>query len=273
MELIRADRPMSLGSHLDELRRAIIFPLIIFVVAFIVAFAFQSQLKVAFVRPLLVAMEWCGDEVVQKAGLPLDRNARFLKTFSLSESVWISVSLSFWAALMVTMPLFIWRLWHFVAVGLIGKERMLGLLFVPVGVASFYFGVLVGYFVGLPLFCSWLIHWNADDPISVYELRLEDYRDFFLLYCGSFGLVLCVPWLVVVICRVGLTTPEQLAAFRKPIIMINAVICAIITPPDPGSMLIMMAAVQALFEVGLVAARIMRWWGHRRIAASENAEH
>jgi sec-independent protein translocase protein TatC len=257
---VAPDVPMSLGDHLHELRNRLVLPAACFALVFCVAFAYQNQLTELFIQPLLWAIAIAGPEVSAKAGLvvpPGGDATRLLKIFDLSESVWISVSLSIWAAAFFTIPIFVQQLWAFVTTGLTAKERRLGFLLVPVGIICFYLGAVIGYYWGMPLFFAWFIQFTAHDPIGAYDLRMENYRDTFFFYTLSFGLVMDIPWLVVVLCRVGLTTAAKLGQWRKAVFMICTVIAGIITPPDPMSMIAMLVPMYLLFELGLIIARLV----------------
>lgn len=259
-----ADVPMSLGDHLGELRRRMMVPIIVLIVAFGLGFAFQSELKEVFVWPLRHACGIVGPETCRKAGIDPAQGLRMLKCLDLMESMNISVWLALWGSIAVSAPVLLYQLWRFIAVGLLEKERMAGVLFVPAGVACFYLGAVLGYFAGLPYAFAWFIRWAADDPVAVLDLRLEYYRDVFSFFTLVCGILLDVPWLVVVLVRVGLISPADLAGKRKVLILANAVLAALLGPGDVLSMIAIMAILQALFEVGLIAAVIVEWWHGRQ---------
>jgi Tat protein translocase TatC len=262
MGALRPDVPMPLGAHLDELRKRIILPAIVWTVCFIVAFAFENQLKILFVQPLLWAFDIARDQdpqVLAKLGIVFDPQQpyRVLKTFELSESMGVSMSLAMWAATAVIIPLVVWNLYQFVGVGLKAGERRLAFLFVPAAVILFYAGACLGYYWGMPYLYAWFLNWTANDPLVMLDLRLGSYRDNFFFYTLIFGALGDVPWLVTVVCRVGFTTPAKLSAYRRFILMANVILAALIGPGDPVAMLIILVALQLLFEVGLITARIV----------------
>lgn len=254
------DMPMSLGDHLAELRRRLIWPVVTVAVAFLVCFSFQATLKSWFIQPLLKAIDIVGHENAAKVHLNPEDGTRILQVLHLSESAMTSMSVAFSAALALSIPVALWHLWQFIAVGLKDKERSLAFLFVPLGVIFFYAGAVLGYFFGLPYYYAWLIEWAVHDPtIKELQIRQYEYWDQFQFMTVVFGLLFDIPWLVMVLTRVRLVTVAKLASWRKGIIIINAVICAIVAPPDATSMLVMMIPVQLLFESGLILSRIMMW--------------
>jgi len=259
MAILRPDVPVPLGDHLDELRRRLIWPAVVWGIIFVAAFAFENELKVLFVQPLVWAVESATPAVAAKAGIPqlAPGDYHYLKTLDLGESMSVSMSLSMWAAFAVVMPLFIFQVYSFIAIGLTARERRLAFLMVPVAVILFYLGAVFGYYLGMPYLYAWFIEWTSRDPTSTLDLRLVSYRDDFFIYTLLFGGLFDVPWAVVTLCRVGFATPEKLGRWRKFAFMASVVLAAIIGPGDPFSMVMLMFPTYALFEIGLLAARIV----------------
>jgi sec-independent protein translocase protein TatC len=249
------DIPMGLGNHLDELRRRLIWPVITVAVLFVAGFAFQAELKTIMIWPLQRAIELV-PESAKMVGLPVDGSPRILQTLSLQESASTAAQISFYLALAVAAPVVLWQLWKFVAVGLTRREQRLAFLFVPVGVATFYFGTLVGYRFGMPYFYAFLIDFTAGDPTATIQLRQSEYVETFFLWTVAFGCIMLIPWLIVVVVRTGMLTPKQISKGRKFAVLINAIAAAIITPgSDLASLLALFVPMQILFEGGLLISR------------------
>lgn len=202
----------------------------------------------------------------------IPHGTRILTSTNLTESAMVSMSVSFYAALALVIPLLVYQIWRFVSVGLLAKERQLAFLFVPAGIIFFYTGAVLGYFWGLPYYFAWMLEWSAADLTLKQQLVTQSlYQDSFTMMTVCFGLVMDIPWLVMVLVRVGFVTPDQLAKFRKLVILINTVVASLITPPDGTSMIAMMIPLQLLFEGGLIASRVMMW-RLRKQEAREEAE-
>jgi sec-independent protein translocase protein TatC len=258
------DVPMSLGDHLHELRRRLILPICSIAILFLLAFAFEHQLKLLVLKPL----DWAYDLYPEKAAaLGMTKPIKLL-VLDVFESPMASMTVSFYTALFFAFPILVYQLWMFVSVGLLPKERRLAFLFIPAGIMFFYAGTFIGYFIGLPNYYGWMIKWAANDPTALAGFTMEKYHANFKLMTMMFGLIADIPWLIMVLVRVGFVTIEQLEKNRKAAIMVNTVIAGLITPPDPWSMLIMMVPLFALFELGLLLARIMVW-RNKRFEASE----
>jgi sec-independent protein translocase protein TatC len=261
------DVPMSLGDHLEELRRRLVWPIITLGLAFFTAFAFEARLQEIFVKPL----EWAyhiNPENAQKVGMALPIK---LKALEVMEAVMASMTVSFYAAFFVTFPVLVYHLWKFISVGLLSREKRLAFLFVPAGIMFFYAGTMVGYFIGLPAFYSFMIKWAAHNPIVQFDLQLKTYHHNFVMMTMVFGLVADIPWLIMVIVRVGFVSVEQLLRHWKISIFICTAIAAVVAPPDALSMVIMMVPLFGLFFLGVgLSALMMR--RHHRLEAKEQAE-
>ena len=261
------DVPMSLGDHLEELRRRLVWPLITLGLVFFTAFAFESRLQQLFVMPL----EWAyhiNPENAQKVGMKLPIK---LQTLELMEAVMASMMVSFYAAFFLTFPVVTYHLWKFISVGLLSREKRLAFLFVPTGIMFFYAGTLVGYFIGLPAFYSFMIKWAANNPIVEFHLQLKSYHHNFVMMTMVFGLVADIPWLIMVMVRVGFVSVDQLLKHWKVSIFVCTGIAAVVAPPDAISMVIMMIPLFGLFFLGVgLSALMMR--RHHRLEAKEQAE-
>jgi sec-independent protein translocase protein TatC len=261
------DVPMSLGDHLHELRRRLILPICSIAVLFLLAFAFEHQLKLLVLQPL----DWAYDLYPEKAAALGMTKPIKLQVLDVFESPMASMTVSFYTALFVAFPILVYQLWMFVSVGLLPKERRLAFLFIPAGIMFFYAGTFIGYFIGLPNYYGWMIKWAANDPTALAAFTMEKYHANFKLMTMMFGLIADIPWLIMVLVRVGFVTIEQLQKNRKIAIMVNTVIASLITPPDAFSMLVMMVPLFALFELGLLLARIMVWRNKRFEAREKKA--
>jgi sec-independent protein translocase protein TatC len=263
------DVPMSLGDHLEELRRRLVWPLIALGALFFLAFAFENRIQQVFVQPLAWAIAVNPDHA-KAVGLPIDGSTPKLMIHDIWEAPMASMKVSFYAAFFLAFPVLVYHLWMFVGVGLVSRERRLAFLFVPAGIMFFYAGTLVGYFVGVPYFYSFMIKWAAHNPIAEFNLQLKAYHHNFVMMTMIFGLIADIPWLVMVLVRVGFVTVAQLLKHWKVAIFVNTAIAAVIAPPDAFSMVVMMIPLYLLYFLGVGLSAIMMR-RHARLEAKEQA--
>jgi sec-independent protein translocase protein TatC len=85
---------------------------------------------------------------------------------------------------------------------------------------------------------------------------IEEYLNFVLGMFLAFGLAFEVPVAVILLVRMGVVSVQQLRDWRGYFWVGAAIGTAMVTPPDAGSMLILLAVVGGLYEVGIVAAQV-----------------
>lgn len=263
------DVPMSLGDHLHELRSRLIMPLICLAALFFGAFAFENRLQVLFAQPLVWAIGINPDHA-KAVGLPIDGSLPRLAIHGIWEAPLASMKVSFYTAFFLAFPVLVYQLWMFIGVGLVHRERRLAFLFVPAGIMFFYAGTLVGYFIGLPYFYSFMIKWAAHNPLAEFQLQLQSYHQDFIRMTMVFGLVADIPWLVMVLVRTGFVSVAQLLKNWKIAIFGCTAVAAVIAPPDAFSMVVVMIPLYGLFFLGVgLSALMMRH--HRRLEEKEAA--
>jgi sec-independent protein translocase protein TatC len=94
---------------------------------------------------------------------------------------------------------------------------------------------------------------------------IDAYFTFVLTMFLAFGVTFEIPIVVVLLVRFGLVTVEQLVEWRSSVILGNAVVAAVITPPDVVSMLALLIPMCLLYEAGLFVARFV----HKREEATD----
>ncbi len=96
-------------------------------------------------------------------------------------------------------------------------------------------------------------------------ISIGNYVDFTSKFLLAFGLIFELPLVIGVAAKMGLVTPQWLSKNRKYAILVNFTIAAILTPtPDVFNQSLMAIPMYLLYEVGIVAARVM---ARRRAAA------
>ncbi|MDA3961111.1 MAG: twin-arginine translocase subunit TatC [Planctomycetota bacterium] len=250
------DAPMALGDHLEELRRRLIVVIIALGLTVVLGMIFQVQLKALVEVPLRHAIALSSDEAIAKLQMTRDPEMPVLRLDSLAESPMNAVKLSFYLALALGFPVLIFQLWAFIAPGLRREERKAGFLFIPAAVLFFYGGVVFGFMLGLPFLFRLLIEWTANEN-AVLDLRQSYYFSFFGMMTLAFGFVMDIPWLVMVLVKTRVVTPDQVAGSRRFVVLISAVLAAVLTPPDPISQVVMLALMLILFEAGLLGSRML----------------
>jgi sec-independent protein translocase protein TatC len=158
--------------------------------------------------------------------------------------------------LVIAAPWVLYQLWAFVAPGLYHKEKRLAVPLLVSATALFYVGCAFAYFLVLPAVFKFT---NAVAPKGVAVMTdIGKYLDFVIVTFIAFGVAFEVPVAVVILVALGWVTTAQLKEARGYVVVGVSIISAVITPPDPLSMLLMAVPMCLLYELGIVAARWVR---------------
>ena len=71
----------------------------------------------------------------------------------------------------------------------------------------------------------------------------------------AFGITFLLPVLLMLLNRAGIVTREQLIGARRYVVVGVVALAAIVTPPDPGSQVILAVPLLLLFEGSLILMR------------------
>lgn len=220
-------------DHLGELRTRLMAA----GAAFIVAFALTG---------------WQNHLVLDIINSPLPKGVKSI-TLGPAEAFYSTITNSAYAALLVALPVILYQLYAFVLPAFSPTERRIALpllLLVPV---LFIAGVVFCYFVVLTPALHFLLNFNADQ--FNIQVRARDYYSFVTLLMIAMGLAFQVPVALLAACRIGVTTPEKLAANRRYAFLVIAVLAALLPTIDPLSLLLEMLPMIALYELSIVLAK------------------
>jgi len=168
------------------------------------------------------------------------------------------------AALMVALPYVLYQVWAFVAPGLYEHEKKLAVPLVVAGTVLFFCGVAFCHFFVFGQVFAFIADFAPKSITPAPDI--DAYFTFVLTMFLAFGVTFEIPIVVVLLVRFGLVTVEQLVEWRSYVILGNAVIAAVITPPDVVSMLALLIPMCLLYEAGLFVARYITPRGKNEVA-------
>ena len=159
---------------------------------------------------------------------------------------------------MVSFPIIANQLWAFVAPGLYANEKRAFLPFLIMTPVLFIGGAALAYYVVMPLaFLFFLGFGGETGGLQIQALpSAGDYLGLVMQFIMAFGLTFLLPVLLLLLHRAGIVTRDQLVAARRYVIVGIVAIAAIVTPPDPGTQVILAVPLLILFEGSLIIMRI-----------------
>ncbi len=226
---------LTLVEHLDELRSRILASLAAFAVALAVCF-------------------WQNKFLLDIANAPLP-DGRTPITFGVAEPFTTTLTICAYAAILVTLPFLLYQVYAFILPALSPREKKVILPFMLMAPFLFIAGVVFAYYVVVPAAAEFLLNFNEDE--FNIEIRAREYYSFFALTEIAVGLLFQIPIGILAVTRLGIVTPQQIAANRRYAILGIAVMAMLLPGTDPITMIISMVPLIILFEGSLLFARLV----------------
>ena len=254
------DEPMTLQEHLKELRDRLIKTAIGVGVGMALGF-FLAQ----FVTNYFVAL------VNRSCSAIVNGHPRCqVVALAPTEQIVVYFEIAFYIGVALAMPVIVYQLIRFLAPGLTRTEKRYVYLLMPFILIFFTLGVLFSSLVAIPNMMHFLLNFGNSQIANM--ISIESLLGFFSKLALWTGIMFELPLVMFALATIGVANYQFQRKTRKYAVVLLMIIAAVITPtPDPGSMLIVWAPMYALFELGLILARIATKRRDRRLAAKPAA--
>ncbi len=146
------ERSMSLGEHLEELRKRLFHAVLGVALVSGICFWFGKELVSYIADPMVFALVRNGFSPELTATEP-----------SLGFGVYMKVGLI--ASVILAAPWILWQLWKFIAVGLYPSERKVVHILVPFSTVMAVMGAGFSYFIVLPVSADFFVNWSTSFPL------------------------------------------------------------------------------------------------------------
>ena len=226
-------------DHLIELRARLLRAVVGLLVVFVALLPFANRLYAWLAQPLLAKLPAGGQLIAVEVASPF----------------FAPLKLAFFVALVIAMPWLLYQAWAFVAPGLYQREKRLAVPLLGSALALFYTGCAFAFYLVLPTVFGFLAKVTPAGVAMMTDINA--YLDFVLVIFLAFGLSFELPVALVILVLLGWVTPTQLREWRGYAIVGIFVVAAVITPPDVVSQLLLAVPMVLLYELGIIAARML----------------
>ncbi|CAA9479902.1 MAG: Twin-arginine translocation protein TatC [uncultured Solirubrobacteraceae bacterium] len=297
------DERLSLVDHLDELRKRLIFSLVVFTVFFGLCIWQNDAILDVMERPSAQALSAIGGEdgdpleetasyqaeqrrawlqlaaiarrqAIEESDPELSRmltevaatmrrtaaatpsvDARRPVTLGVGEPFAVTIKVSAYAALLLSLPVLLWQLYAFVLPAFSPRERQVALPLMLAVPFLFVAGVVFAYLVVLPRAIDFLQNFN-DDQFDIL-LQARDYYRFSILLLIVMGLLFQIPVAILGATRMGIVSVEQLRRNRRYALLVIAVLAMLLPGTDPITMVVSMLPLALLYEGSILFAALL----------------
>jgi sec-independent protein translocase protein TatC len=241
-----------LMDHLLELRTRLIWCVVGFIAAFLISFFFSSDILSLLIQPF----KWGTGEDVSLISIKL------LGVFL------VKLKIAMFGGMFIAFPLIATQVYRFMAPGLYKHERQALAPYLVATPVFFVLGAALVYFFLLPVAIKFFSDLAVGADTTVMP-DVEAYLDFVMMLILAFGLCFQLPVVLTLLGQIGVVSSQQLRSGRRFAIVGVAALAALITPPDPISMIAMAVPLALLYELAIFAVSFLE---KRRDAARAKKE-
>ena len=230
-------KKLDIISHLDELRRRILWCLLALVLITIVAF-------------------WQGSYTLSLVKKPISGLVDELIFIGPTEAFVASIKIALLIGFIVSFPIILYHSWIFLAPAFPKKVRKRVVLWASLALVLFFGGVAFSYFLAIPAALNFLIGFS--EGVASAKITLGKYVSFFAALILIGGVVFEIPVVIGLLTDAKILKPDILRKKRHYAILIIMIFAAIITPTqDILNMLLFALPMIVLYEVGIIISFII----------------
>lgn len=171
------------------------------------------------------------------------------------EPLIVTFKIAGYGGIFLALPYVLYQLCAFIFPGLNPKERKLAQYLIGGCTVLAFAGVCVAYFGVFPFVLPYLAQFVPED-VNV-QLRMNETISLIVFGLLGFGIAFQFPMVVLILVYLGVLTPDTLRQYRKIVIVGLAIASALLTPPDPISMMLMLIPLYTLYEGSIWASYLV----------------
>lgn len=229
----------TMGEHLRELKRRIISVFLVFLVVFILCYAFSDRI-----------LEYL---------LKLGKSAGYRFVYLAPQEILVQqLRLAGTIAAVATSPIIIVQSALFVSPALNIKHLLLKLTaLMSVGYVLFACGGLFSYKVLIPFVYATLYQIGEASQITA-SVSVENYLTLFITIIMCLGIAFETPLCCICLTRVGVLSSDTMRRIRPFMIIVIFIFAALVTPPDVLSQCVVAVPLLVLYQLSIVVCKFIQ---------------
>lgn len=228
---MQSSNEMTWLEHFTELRKRIIYILIVSVIILVIG--------LVFAKPMIVWLK----SAEPAAGIEWN-------VFSPWDSIRIYMQVAFVFSLIITLPFALYQIWAFAKPGLKETEQKAILMYIPFAFLLYVCGISFAYFVVFPFafrFTSMLTgHLGLTETYGIMQ-----YFMFMFNIVLPIGILFELPVIVMFLTRLRILNPSRLVKMRKHAYLALVILSTLFTPPDFISPILVSIPLIIIYEISV----------------------
>ncbi len=259
------DVAMSFWEHLEELRRRIIISLVALGVFTLLGLSFLKPIQYVLELPLQSpVMNIVANAIETRAGTEgstlgflaialrsgTSRIEAELIVMGAFQGIMAYLTIGITAGVLLSLPIILYQIWMFVFPALNRSEQRLAVPLFFTIIFFFVLGAVFAYFIVVPVilqFAAGLFEFKNLWDLKTYITSVTQ------LILG-FGVAFELPIVMAFLARIGVIDSQGFRGKQRYALLGICVISALLTPADPGSMLLMAIPLFILYQLGIFFA-------------------
>ncbi|MEV4774754.1 twin-arginine translocase subunit TatC [Microbacterium sp. LTA6] len=245
---------MSLGAHLVELRKRLMWAALALLVGMVIAFIVADPIIHFITEPIRIITEKRGDDFSA------------LNFGTITSAFDMRMRIAFSIGLFLSAPIWLWQVWAFIMPGLTRKEIQYTVGFVLAAVPLFFGGCYLGVMI-MPHVIELMWSFTPDGATNFYYA--QEYYDFVFKLMIVIGISFVLPVFLVALNFAGIMSGRAILKGWRIAIIIATVFAALATPAaDVVSMLMLAGILIVLYFAAAGLSMLFDRRKHKRNAAA-----
>lgn len=260
---------MTIGGHLEVLRKMLFRIVAVVVVLGCIIFCFKSETFAILLAPQ--KSDFCTFRFIEQILQTFGSDFHFefdnipLISTELSAQFMTHITVSCILAFLLASPYIVFELFRYISPALYDSEKKYSYLVTGIIYFLFLVGLAMSYFILFPISFQFLANYQVDESV-VNTITLDSYISTFTTLTFLMGVVFQLPVIAFVLGKMGFISADLLKKYRAYALVIIMIIGAIITPPDIFTLVMVTIPIYGLYEVSIL---VLKKWGPVEVESEE----